>query len=82
MVDTIKRIFKAIGDWFTPSRRKAVYQLSIAVLGVLFAAGVITPEMVEEFKAGVVSIGAVLAMLVNILALANVNPIDPPSESE
>lgn len=74
MLDAIKRVYLAIKTWMTPSRRKAVYRVSIAILGLLFAAGIITPEMVEQFKAGVVSIGAVLAMLVNILALVNVNP--------
>ena len=74
MIDAIKRTYLAVKVWLNPSRRKAIYRVSISVLGLLFAAGIITPEMVEQFKAGVISIGAVLAMLVNTLALVNVNP--------
>lgn len=74
MIDTIKRVYLAVKVWFTPARRKATYKLSIAILGLLFAAGIITPEMVEQFQGGLISAGAVVAALVNILALVNVNP--------
>ncbi len=55
--------------WFTPERRKAIYQFCIALGTVLVAFGVITAD-----KAAAVS-GFVLAAT-NLMASMNVNLLD------
>jgi len=60
--------------WFTPARRKAIYNLGVALGIALLAFGVITADDVNAATNAVTSITGMLLTLSNLLASLNVNP--------
>lgn len=61
-------------DWFTPPRRKAIYQVGIAVGVLLLAAGVITTDDLSKTESVMAVATSCLLALTNFLAALNVNP--------
>lgn len=66
-------MFDAITAWLTPARRQAIYNVAVALFALLVVAGVIAPEQVEKFQEALVTGGALLALLTNLMASKNVN---------
>ena len=62
---------RAILDWFTPAKRKAIYAFVVVAAGALTAFGVITQEQLDTW---VQNASGVIAALAALLALINVNP--------
>lgn len=66
-------MFAKIKVWLTPARRSAIYKVAVAVFGVLVVAGVVTPEMIEQYKTAIVSLSGILAILTNLLAASHID---------
>ena len=66
-------MFDAIRNWLTPPRRKAIYNVGVAVFALLIVGGVIAPDEVERFKEALLTAGSIYALLSNLIASKNVN---------
>lgn len=70
-----------IEAWFTPARRKAIYNAGVAIFALLIAVGVVSPELVAKFQGALLAAGGIFALLTNALASRNVNPADITSDT-
>jgi hypothetical membrane protein len=60
-------------NWFTPERRKAIYNVGVAVFALAVVAGWIAPEQVEKFQTALLTAGGLFAALTNLMASKNVS---------
>ena len=63
-----------IKAFFTAPRRKAIYQVSIAIGGALVAFKVITLDDITSIREAVTMISEIVLTLTGILAVNNVTP--------
>jgi hypothetical protein len=66
-------MFDTFIAWFTPPRRKAIYNVGVAVFAFLIVAGVITGDQVNQYKEAILAIAGIFGLLTNAMASKNVN---------
>ena len=62
---------KAILDFFTPEKRKAIYIIVAAGAAALTAFGIVTQDQLDQV---VQNVSGIIALLTALLAAFNVNP--------
>jgi hypothetical protein len=66
-------MLQSVIDWLTPARRKAIYNVGVAVFALVIVAGWVAPDQIEKFQTAFITAGGVFAVLTNLLASKNVN---------
>ena len=69
-------LFKKVGTWFTPKRRKSFYVAATAIGGALLAAGVLTPDSINNATGNLNTLSNAILALTGVLAALNVNSSD------
>lgn len=70
-------MLRNIQNWLTPPRRKAIYNVGVALFALLIVCGFIAPDEVERFKEALLAAGGIYALLSNLMASKNVDLTAP-----